>query len=53
MEGANLGNYIQFILSAFVSSLTIGGKAISKEIAKKNSTRIIAVVTKFINFDNK
>ena len=51
MESANLGTYIQFILSALVSALTIGGKAISKEIAKKYSTRIIGGITKIVHFD--
>lgn len=51
MENLNLGSYVQFILSALVSSLIIGGKAITKEFAKNNSTKIIAAVTKIINFD--
>lgn len=51
MENVNLGSYVQFILSALVSALTIGGKAISKEIAKKYSTKIIGGITKVIHFD--
>lgn len=35
--GANL----QFIISAIVASLTVGGKALGKEIANKNSTKIV------------
>ena len=42
---------LQFIMSALVASLTVGGKAFTKEIAKKNSTKIIGFVCKFINFD--
>lgn len=51
MQSTNLGNSVQFILSALVSSFTIGGKALTKEFAKHNATRIISTVTKFINFD--
>ncbi len=42
---------LQFIMSALVASLTVGGKAFTKGIAKKNSTKIIGFVCKFINFD--
>jgi len=35
--GANL----QFIISAIVASLTVGGKALGKEVANKNSTKIV------------
>ena len=35
--GANL----QFIISALVASLTVGGKALGKEVANKNSTQIV------------
>ena len=38
--GANL----QFIISAVVASLTVGGKALGKEVANKNSTQIIHFV---------
>jgi len=38
--GANL----QFIISAVVASLTVGGKALGKEIANKNSTSIVHFV---------
>ena len=31
----------QFFLSAIVAALTVGGKAIGKEIANKNSTAIV------------
>lgn len=32
---------IQFIISAFIASITVGGKAIGKEIATNNSTKIV------------
>ena len=38
--GANL----QFIISAIVASLTVGGKALGKEVANKNSTPIVHFV---------
>ena len=46
-------NSLQFVFSAIVSSVTVGGKAITKEIAKKNSTKIIGFISKFINIDEK
>ena len=42
---------IQFIMSALVASLTVGGKAFTKGLAKRNSTKIIGFVCKFINVD--
>ena len=35
---------IQFVVSALVASMTVGGKAIGKNIANKESTRIVHVV---------
>ena len=35
------GSNLQFIISAVVASLTVGGKAIGKEVANKNSTKIV------------
>lgn len=32
---------LQFIVSAIVAALTVGGKAIGKEIAARNSTAIV------------
>ena len=32
---------LQFVLSAVVSALTVGGKAIGKNIANNNSTKIV------------
>lgn len=48
--GSSLGlNFnVQFIVSAIVASLTIGGKAIGKGIAQKNSTKIVGFVGKVI-----
>ena len=39
---------IQFIISAIVASLTIGGKAIGKGIAQKNSTKIVGFAGKVL-----
>lgn len=43
--GANL----QFIVSALVASITVGGKAIGKEVANKNSTKIVHFVGIMLN----
>ena len=32
---------IQFVISALIASITVGGKAIGKQIATKNSTEIV------------
>lgn len=39
---------VQFIVSAIVASLTIGGKAIGKGIAQKNTTKIVGFVGKIL-----
>lgn len=39
-----MGTNLQFIISAVVASLTVGGKALGKEIANKNSTQIVHFV---------
>ncbi|MBQ3408954.1 MAG: hypothetical protein IJH12_07125 [Clostridia bacterium] len=44
---------VQFIVSAIVASLTIGGKAIGKGIAQKNSTNIVGFVGKILKIFNK
>lgn len=44
---------LQFICSALVASITVGGKAITKELAKKNSTKILGFVSKLISFKEK
>ena len=43
----------QAIITAVVSALTIGGKAIGKTIAKANSTKIVALVTKVLHLFSK
>ena len=43
--GANL----QFIISAIVASLTVGGKALGKELANKESTQIVHFVGILLN----
>ena len=43
--GANL----QFVVSAIVASLTVGGKALGKEVANKNSTQIVHFVGTILN----
>ncbi len=52
-ENYGMSSQIQFVFSAIVASLTVGGKAVTKEIAKQNSTAIVGFVSKFINFDDK
>ncbi len=52
-EHYGMSSSLQFVFSAIVSSLTVGGKAITKEIAKKNSTKIIGFISKFINTSEK
>ena len=52
-ENYGKSSSLQFVFSAIVSSVTVGGKALTKEIAKKNSTQIIGFITKFINVDEK
>ena len=43
------GVNLQFVISAMVASLTVGGKALGKEIANKNSTPIVHCVGTFLN----
>ena len=50
-ESYGMSSSFQFIISALVASATVSGKAITKEFAKKNANKILAVVTKVINFD--
>ncbi len=52
-ENYGMSSSLQFVFSAIVSSVTVGGKAITKEVAKKHSTQIIGFLTKFINLDEK
>lgn len=46
----NMSESFQFIISALVASLTVGGKAFTKEIAKRNSTKIVYAISKLISF---
>lgn len=50
-ESYGMSSSIQFLFSAIVSSVTVGGKAMTKEIAKKNSTQIIGFITRFVNIE--
>lgn len=52
-ENFGMNSNIQFIFSAIVASLTVGGKAVTKEVAKRNSTQIVEFVSKFISFGEK
>lgn len=52
-ENYGMSSSLQFVFSAIVSSVTVGGKAITKEVAKNNSTKIIGFISKFINIDEK
>ncbi len=53
----NLPNNIQFLISAFVASITVSGKAFGKDIAKNNATEIVYLVgiiySKFKKEENK
>ncbi len=40
-EQFGLPNNLQFFVSAVVAALTVGGKAIGKDFANKNSTKIV------------
>lgn len=53
IENYGISSQVQIVFSAIVASLTVGGKAVTKEIAKQNSTVIVGFVSKFINFDDK
>lgn len=48
-EQFGLSFNIQFILSAVVAALTVGGKAIGKSIANNNSTKIVHAVGILLN----
>ncbi|MBP3707047.1 MAG: hypothetical protein J6J36_00315 [Clostridia bacterium] len=49
----SIGFDVQFIISAMVASITIGGKAIGKGIAQRNSTKIVGFVGKVLKIFNK
>ena len=44
-----VGINLQFIISASVAAITVGGKALGKEIANKNSTQIVHFVGLILN----
>lgn len=48
-EALGIGFDIQFILSATVAALTVGGKALGKTIANNNSTQIVHAVGIILN----
>lgn len=50
-ENYGMDPNIQFIFSALVASVTVGGKAATKQIAKQNSTVIVGFVSKIVNLD--
>ncbi len=52
-ENFGMSSNIQFVFSAIVASVTVGGKAITKEIAKQNSTAIVGFVSKIISLRGK
>ena len=49
MQGSNLDFNIEFIISALVASLTIGGKALGKGFAKRNAEKIINILGKILS----
>ena len=51
MEKFSLQVNVQVLLSAIVAALTVGGKAATKELAKRNPTRIVYIVAKIIGRD--
>lgn len=52
-ESYDFGFNIQFLLSAVVASLTVGGKAIGKEWSQKHSTQIVATFSKMLSIFRK
>ena len=49
-ESYGIGEIAQYLISALVAALTVGGKAVTKDIAKKHSTKILSIVSKLISF---
>ncbi len=49
MQGTNIPFDLQFIISALVASLTIGGKALGKGYARRNSTKIVWILGKVVS----
>lgn len=52
-DGFGLSFDIQFIMSALVASLTVGGKALGKNFAKTQCNKIIGGVSKVLSFLEK
>lgn len=52
-QNYGMSQSLQFIFSALVASVTVGGKAVTKQIAKANSTKVVEFVSKFICFGEK
>jgi len=50
-EYYGMNSHLQFAISALVASITISGKAITKEIAKNHSTAVVSFITRFVNFE--
>jgi len=48
-ESYGISSDFQILISAIVAALTVGGKAISKEIAKRKPTQIVFLVSKLIS----
>ena len=53
-QNYGMSDNMQFVISALVASLTVGGKAIGKNIAQKYQNNIVGFVSKIIGiFDLK
>lgn len=48
-EKFGISQNFQILFSAVVAALTVGGKAITKEIAKKYPTKIVFFISKLIS----
>ena len=48
MQNTSIPFDVQFLISALVASFTIGGKALGKGYAKRNSTQIIFIIGKIL-----
>jgi Mg2+/Co2+ transporter CorB len=51
VENYGVSQNIQILLSAVVAAITVGGKALTKEIAKRNPTKVVFFVSKIISKD--
>lgn len=47
-ESYGLPNIMQYIISATVAAITVGGKAVGKNIANQKSTKIVEIVGKIL-----